>query len=170
SPTTAGLWYVYTPASNIPPVIGALVTSTASGLSTRVRSPDSVTVYPAGFASAPRTKPCQIPVVAGTPIYFNIANGVGAYTFSLIDGPNLTVPRGSIFVNDDHAGWPLALLSIMDGSVLQLRSLFPAGENADVIASGAHTGRILVHDRADDHLKLYSLSFVLLADLAYNST
>jgi len=171
SPTLAGLWYVFTPASSLLTVVGGLMTTTSSGgMQTHVYSPDGVTTYPPGFVAAPRTKPFQIPVVAGTPYYFNVNNQIGAYTFSLIAGPNLEAPAGSIFVNDDHAGYPLALLSVVDGSVLHFVSPFPAGENGDVLASGAHTGRILVHDRADDHLKLYSPTFDLLADLPYTST
>src|SRR5882724_4548279 len=166
----AGLWYVYTPPAGIVNVVGGLVASAVAGFQGKVYSPDGVTVYPPGFVAAPKGKPFQVPVVAGTPYYFNVTNQIGAYTFTLIASPNLNAPIGSIFVNDDHAGYPLALLSVTDGSVLHFIAPFPAGENGDVISSGAHTGRVLVHDRLDDHLKLYSASFDLLADLAYTST
>ncbi len=171
TPTSAGLWYVYTPTIGIPPVIGGLVTSTVSGMEIVVYSPDGVTPFALLAPFVPRNKPFQMPVSATTPYYFNVlGSNPGAYTFSLLDAPNLTAPIGSIFVNDDHAGYPLALLSVVDASVLHFVSPFPNGENGDVLASGDHLGRILVHDRNDDHLKLYSPAFDLLADLAYTST
>lgn len=168
TPTNAGLWYVYTPSASIPNVVGALLTSAVAGMLTLTFSPDGVTSYLPTLR--PRTKPFQLPVVAGTPYYFNVQNAIGAYTFALQAAPNLSAPIGSIFVNDDHAGYPLALLSVTDGSVLHFVSPFPAGENGDVIASGTHIGRILVHDRLDDHLKLYTPDFTLVTDLPYTST
>ncbi len=168
SPTYLGVWYVYTPTSSLLTVVGGLVTG-GSAFVTLVYSPDSATPY-LPTVGRESEKPFQIPVVAGTPYYFNIQNDVGAYTFSLIAGPNLVAPTGSIFVNDDHPGYPLALLSVTDGSVLQFVYPFPAGENGDVIASGTHTGRVLVHDRATHHLKLYSPTFDMLTDLPYTST
>jgi len=168
--TFAGKWYVFTPTTSLVTVVGGLVASAVAGFQGMVYSPTSVTAYPPGFVAAPKAKPFQFPVVAGTPYYINVKNQIGAYTFTLIAAPNLSAPAGSIFVNDDHAGYPLALLSVTDGSVLHFVAPFPAGENGDVIAVGAHLGRLLVHDRLDDHLKLYAPDFVLLADLAYTST
>ena len=173
--TSAGLWYVFTPDSAIPTVLGLLVSSAVAQFGVLIFSPDATTAYPLIDTPTQATlhnKPCQFPVDVGTPYYFNVKgpNNPAAYTISVLAAPLLDAPVGSIFVNDDHDGYPLALLSAVDGSVLHFVAPFPNGENADVLASGVHTGRILVHDRADDHLKLYSPTFDLLADLDYTST
>ena len=173
-PTTAGLWYRYI-ASAIPNEISIFAyAATLSNQRVRVFSPDAVTDYPpTDPGNWVNSRPLQIPVVAGITYYINVYNQAGAYTLSVIAGPNEAAPIGSIFVNDDAGGWPLALLSGTDGHALRFIHPFPAGETGDVIATGAHTGRILVHNRigslaqGDGHLHLYSPQFVLLADLPY---
>ena len=189
-PTTAGLWYKYVcPASGVPNEIGIFPFSvTASSQRIRIYSPDAVTPFPPrdpiSGPAAPTpvsNRPIQIPVVAGVTYYINIYNQAGAYTLSVIAGPDEPVPIGSIFVNDSEGDWPLALLSATDGHVLRFIHPFPCGETADVIASGPGTGRMLVHYRGtqtgdtthvrgDGHLHLYSPQFELLADLPYTPT
>lgn len=181
-PTTDGLWYKFVcPVSGVPNAIS--VFSYAASLTNqrlRVFSPDGVTAYPASDpGNFVNSRPFQVMLAAGVTYYFNIYNEVGAYTLSVITGPDEPVPTGSILVNNDIPNYPLALLSATDGHVLRFMHPFPAGETADVIASGPGTGKILVHSRnyyggspnhyigGDGHLKLYSGQFELLADLPY---
>jgi len=173
-PTTAGLWYKYVGTSFPNEISVFAYAATLATQRLRIYSPDGVTAYPpletTNFATS---RPLQIPVVNGVTYYFNVYNQVGAYTFSVIAGPNEIVPIGSIFNSDSNGGWPLALLSGIDGHPLRYFHPFPCGESGDVIATGVDTGRVLVHDRlvfgGDDHLKLYSPQFELLADLDYTS-
>lgn len=183
-PTTAGLWYKYIATTTGPNEISIFAyAATLTTQRLRIFSPDAITPFP--WQIAPQvfatSRPFQIPVVAGVTYYFNVYNQVGAYTFSVIAGPNDLAPIGSIFVNDSDGGLPLALLSGTDGHALRFIHPFPPGETADVIASGPHTGRMLVHNRStqtgdtnnirgDGHLHLYSPQFVLLADLPYITT
>ncbi|PYQ25571.1 MAG: hypothetical protein DMF56_27205 [Acidobacteria bacterium] len=181
-PTTAGLWYRYTaPASGIPNAISVFAyAATLSNQRLRVFSPDAVTAYPASDpGNWVNSRPLQIMLEAGVTYYLNVYNQTGAYTLSVIAGPNDFVPVGALLVPNDVPNYPAAILSATDGHVLRFIHPFPSGETADVGASGPTTGRILAHSRnffqdplgpqtgGDGHLKLYSAQFELLADLPY---
>ena len=176
SPNSSGLWYKYTAPTPAPSVIGVFVYSTVTPVPVRltVFSPDAVTNYPPWDSfTLIANKAIQIPVQAGVSYYFNPRGVAGAYSISVVTGPATSVvPAGSILINDDEPGsggdsWPVALLSITDGAVLSFIHPFPAGENADVIATGAHLGRILIHDRFGGGLNLYDPQLTLLTSLTY---
>src|SRR6266516_1804880 len=121
SPGAAGLWYVYTsPTPAVPNELGVFVYAAGvNNVRVRVFSPDSVTAFPANDPiTGAHNIPIQLPITAGVSYYLQVFNA-GAYTLSAIAGPSASAPAGSIFVNDDVAGWPLALLSGTDGSALQ---------------------------------------------------
>jgi hypothetical protein len=194
------LWYRYTsPTPAVPNVIAVFVytadrvhvgSNPVMPLDTQVYSPNDSTLIMGSAATniGIRNKDIQVPMTAGATYYFKITSAFGdhPYTISVLAAPSLSAPAGSIFVNDDGAGstvstgnaipFPLALLSAIDGTVLRFVNPFPSGENGDVIATGAHIGRILVHDRfnanhsARDHLALYDSQFTLIADLSYGAT
>jgi hypothetical protein len=194
------LWYRYTsPTPAVPNVMAVFVytadrvhvgSNPVMPLDTQVYSPDAATLIMGSAAVniGIRNKDIQIPMTAGATYSVKVTSAFGShpYTISALAAPSLLAPAGSIFVNDDGLGspvssgnaipFPLALLSATDGTVLRFVNPFPSGENADVIATGAHIGRILVHDRfnpnhsARDHLALYDAQFTLIADLTYGAT
>src|SRR5436190_1468127 len=121
-PTTAGLWYRYTaPASGIPNAISVFAyAATLSNQRLRVFSPDAVTAYPASDpGNWVNSRPLQIMLEAGVTYYLNVYNQTGAYTLSVIAGPNDFVPVGALLVPNDVPNYPAAILSATDGHVLR---------------------------------------------------
>src|SRR5438128_4060864 len=169
-------WYLYTAPTPVNPVEFGCFVSTPdfSGLTplvfTQVFSPTAL-IQLTNYAAM--RKPFQVALAAGMAYYLRVSgSGAGvphAYTISVYAGPTASAPAGSLFVSDDTAGFPLAILSGSDGTVLRFVSPFPAGESADVIATGAHQGRILVYDKSTAHLVLYDPQFTVLTDIAYRS-
>lgn len=110
--------------------------------------------------------PFQMPVVQGTTYYFRVRPDTDdrtspsfPLTFSLLPSPQETVPLGSIAVNDDSEGFPLTLLSSVDGDdfhVLDFVTPFPSGEAADVLDDGT----VLVHDNANQRMVGFNASYV----------
>jgi len=165
-------WYLYTAPTPLDQVAVGMYTYSADriggalAVATGVFSPNATTQFT--FSSTIK-KPIQIATAAGVAYYIKVTTPLGthAYTLSVYAGPNLPAPVGSFFIPDDTVNFPLVLISGTDGTPLQFVSPFPAGETGDIIATSAHIGRILVHDRATDHLVLYDPRLTVLADLPY---
>ncbi len=138
--------------------------------------------YAASTGGTALNKAKQIPVLPGTTYYIQIVNNHTSSAFantiltlSVLSHQTADAPVGSLLVNDDITrqtsdtltNYPAALLSATTGQPLRFHHPFPAGETADVLPT---SGLILVHDRFNDHLKLYSNQLVLLSDLAWGAT
>ncbi len=138
--TTYTVWYVYIPAADGMVDIFAFGDLIAYTAKLNVFSPDGVTHWPTGSAS---NVPLQFYGIAGQPYYFKIepfpagnpTPAVITLTASAFTATT-TIPAGSIAVNDDTVGLPLALLSVADASPLNYVNPFPAGEHSDVLTSG----------------------------------
>lgn len=160
-------WWAYT--ADVTDVIGLLATlpPTADTFTVSIRSPWVGTPYH-GFTAV--ETPLQFPVTAGGTYYIKIQNTDLVpldCALSLIRAPAEAVPVGSIFVHDDVAGLPLAILSQTTGAVIRFRQPVAAGEYADVLPDG----RYLVDDSyGDGNLKLYSGQTALLAQVPYHTT
>src|ERR1043165_1135329 len=179
--TTTGCWYVYTAPTPVDPNVLGLFVYTADtvagqpAVTSTLFSPDTVTNT--DYTNI-RNKAFQVPMTAGVSYYLKVraVTGSHAYTLSVLAAPSAVAPAGSLWVNDDTLRHPLALISSTDATPLRFVTPFPNGENADVIASGAFTGSVLVHNRfndsgsASDHLLLYDSQMTLLADLSYGAT
>lgn len=108
--------------------------------------------------------PIQFPVISGNTYYFrllrNAAVTPATAQISLLKCLNLPVPTGSIAVNDDTDGFPLALLDVNTGYPLNFINNFPAGEGGSV----TNSGKILVDDISDivNGFKLYASNYLTL--------
>lgn len=164
--TTYTVWYKFTSA------ITGMVGIFAFGDLTTYRpftliytGPDTSPVQ--YIVAETKNRAVQFPVVAGTTYYIRVRKDGDVSPSNLtISGeyfaPASSVPTGSIAVNDDTAGFPLALLSSTDASELQFRQSFPAGEEGDILADGT----LLVEDIAG---KLSDIITVGLYDQHLNS-
>jgi Concanavalin A-like lectin/glucanases superfamily len=107
---------------------------------TNVRSPLASGTSYLGMATAFNV-PLQIPVTPGTVYYFRvgtnqvIATGF-SLTFKLDLAPNSIAPVGSIVVNDDAIGFPVAFLDQTTGFPVQFLQGTPAGESMVTTTSG----------------------------------
>lgn len=169
SGTTYTVWYSYTAVLN-DVVIGLW------GFGDLTTYRPTVTVW-TGPASAPvaylpliasQNKPIQVPVVVGTTYYFKFTTNAGNPTPAvlLIEAEThvtQTVPSGSILVNDDTNGFPVALLSATaNNTVLAFRQPFPAGEEGDVLSTGA----MCIADKTNLTVVPYTPAFVPFASIA----
>jgi hypothetical protein len=137
-----------------------------------------LSVYRAGEMSyldiVAQNRPVQLPVSAGTTYYFkcesagtrNPANN-STLTLRIQRHLNAEAAAGSILVNDDTDGFPWAVLSSVDGHVLQFwqpgiaPNVFPAGEKLFIIHAAK---RMLLSDTATGSSRLYNTdTFVLIA-------
>lgn len=114
-------------------------------------------------------RPVQFPVSSSGSKYILINKDSNELTadFSLELTPftPITIPRGSIAVNDDTAGFPLAILSVFtDYTALDFILGFPAGEAGDILTNGI----ILVEDKSDGTLKARNADYSNLNTLAYS--
>lgn len=112
--------------------------------------------------------PLAVPAFAGHVYYFKIepnsaSQDPAVLVFSLLSEIPQTAPVGSIAVNDDTDGFPLALLDAETGQVLRTIPDFPAGEDGHLLPDG----RLLVHSigtiAGGVGLFAYDDQFVLLA-------
>lgn len=113
--------------------------------------------------------PMQFPVTGGVTYYFKVTPNGGnptpaSLTLSLVRGPQLAVPAGSIAVNDDHEGFPLVLISTSSSDVLNCVSPFPAGEAADILPSGV----LAVANGPDSLIEVYDADYTLLGSQAFS--
>ena len=107
--------------------------------------------------------PIQVPVTGGTTYYFEFRTNSGnpspaVLTLSVMRGPALAVPAGSIAVNDDTEGFPLVFLSGTTGAVLRAVHPFPAGEAGDTL----DTGVVAVSNLTADQVAVYSPALALV--------
>ena len=96
------------------------------------------TIY-RGLTSTP-SKTLTIPVYTGH-VYYIVAQTPGSstnptLTISAVERNNQDVPTGSLAVNDDTDGFPLALLQAASGYPLDYVMDFPAGEDAHILPDG----------------------------------
>ena len=169
SGTTYAVWYRYT-AIDDDVVVGVFGYGSASIYTPRV------TVY-TGPASSPvaylniggTNKPIQVPVTPGETYYFRFqqfgaANPTPAVlTLEVESFAQQSVPVGSIAVNDDTTGFPLAIMDGTTGDVIRFVQPFPAGEAGDILIDGT----VLVEDIDDDDLKLYDDQLNQIAAIPY---
>lgn len=116
--------------------------------------------------------PIQFPVVENETFYLFIDKNTGNFnpaSFSLAVQAfsQSTVPVGSIAVNDDTPGFPLAILSATeDQKVLDFILGYPAGEAGDTLTSAI----VLVEDFSDNTLKVMNPDNSQLASLPFTGT
>lgn len=106
--------------------------------------------------NVPFTTPLQQVVLS---YFFEVSNaGSPTFTeqlqFELFPGPVAAAPGGSFAINDDTEGFPMAIVSSTDGSVLQSFP-FPAGERAGMLPEG----QSIWHDQANKRAKVYDALF-----------
>lgn len=159
------LWYKYTPAQE--EWIGAYAYGDVTVyqpyidlITTSVSNPNID-----GIPNAP----LQFALESGTTYYFRIradnpAQFPGTLVLNIKNGPTYDAPIGSLFVNDDVGPYPNVFLSAVDGSVLNYRRGFAAGEAGDVLPGGIS----LFEDTVDGNLKLYDDQFQLITAIALN--
>jgi hypothetical protein len=96
------------------------------------------TIY-RGFNSTP-SKPLTIPVYSGHVYYIYVptpgTTTSPLLTISAVERNDFDVPTGSLAVNDDTDGFPLALLQAASGYPLNYVKDFPAGEDAHILPDG----------------------------------
>jgi hypothetical protein len=114
--------------------------------------------------------PLQLAVTSGRTYYFEVGSDVTPDTViqvSLLRAPTRAAPIGSIAINDDAPGRPMAILSATTGEVLQFRHPFPAGEHGVVLPNG-----ISLWDETDNDpvVHLYDATLTLIADLSWTRT
>lgn len=113
-------------------------------IDTTVYASDATTVF-LDIASA-HNRPIQVPQSSATLLYLKVASTSGHpptidVTISGLPGPTSPVPSGTICINDDTVGFPLAYLSVTSGQPLSFQ-VFPASErgapatNTSVLPSG----------------------------------
>jgi len=109
----------------------------------------------------------QFPVKVGQIYYLRLSVSTAwpttPLTLSLIVAPNLATPVGAIAIPDDTAGFPLVIHSPADGSVLQFRQPFPAGETAAMLPDG----RALFIDHERRKVALYDATLTRVMELAW---
>ena len=168
--TTYTVWYKYTAITG-DTVIGIF----GYGGSGSYFPDTNVYIGPAAapvayLVSSANNIPIQIPVTFGVTYYFEFAQFGGdpaILTLSVQRAPASTAPIGSIFVNDDTALFPLALVSpTIDHTTLQFITPFPAGEGGDVLESGI----ILIDDITTSEVKLYNPQLILQSTLSIASS
>jgi hypothetical protein len=136
------VWFTYGPATSADGLVGWYAAATPPYVPVTAffqGTPDALT--PAfGFGSLVTT-PMQMPLAPDVRYYFRVRHNGAAVPLttplqlSLSRAANLPAPAGTIAVNDDSSGFPLVLLSTVDGAVLQARR-FPAGETGTVLPNG----------------------------------
>ena len=114
--------------------------------------------------------PVQFPVTAGQTYFFRVASAAGdvataVLSFSARRAPTLITQVGSILINDDTNGFPLAVLSATDGTVRRFVKDIAAGELADVLTDGT----MLIWDATALKVRLYDAQFTLLASVAFSN-
>src|SRR5229473_703357 len=120
--TTYTVWYQYTaqPGDVVINVFGFGDLIAYSPVLS-VFSPDSVTAY---LSLSGLNVPLQFPVVVGNTYWFQFASNGGnvataVLTLSARRAPKNSAPIGALFINDDTTGFPAAVLSAFDGTVLR---------------------------------------------------
>ncbi len=110
--------------------------------------------------------PIYLPVTPGETYFFRFVPNAGnpnpaTLTLSIVLHDEQTAPVGSIAVNDDAAGFPLALLTSSGSDVEVLRYVqdIAAGEQVGVLANGT----IALSDSVTEVIKIYSADYTELA-------
>ena len=154
--TTHTLWYTYTPTAG-EKVVGVF------GFGDLVTYKPLVAVF-TGPASAPATylpagqisvenKAIQVPVTPGVEYLFRFSPNAGNPTPAVLlveveKAPDVGAPVGSILITDDASGFPLSIMSAVDGddfNVLRFEHPFAAGEAGDILPNG----RIVIEEAED---------------------
>lgn len=109
--------------------------------------------------------PIQFPVTAGDTYYLRVAPNSGNptpanLTLTLRAASTNGVSVGTILINDDTAGFPMAALSATTGSVSQFFAPFPAGEGGSIVADGT---TIWEDISASNHVKIFTPQLSLAA-------
>jgi len=156
------VWYSYTPAADGSFGFWVYENTTATyapAVEVFTGIPPAVTPYLSAIYAV--NKPLQIPVLAGTTYYFRVRNDLAtvpalntSVAVSGVEGPSYTAVIGSILVNDDSTGFPAALISAIDGTVLNFLHDFPAGEDGDVLAGG----ELLFYDFNTNQCSLFTIT------------
>ena len=128
------VWFTYTPTGEVEQEIGWFASMGVATVYTQVLvgPVDALEDYLDFYHWAPM----QIPVAPGVTYYFHVMSDATApLVLSVIAGPDVAAPIGSLVVNDDETGYPIAVLSPTTGEVLQYRP-FLAGETGAVLVTG----------------------------------
>ena len=166
--TTYNLFFSFTaPAGST--VIGAFGFGDLSVYTPTIQPYDST--HTGILAISVQNKEIQFPVTAGATYFLELVTNGGNPTpanlsLSVYVAPNVSVPVGSIAVNDDTVGFPLALISsTADYTVLRFVDNFPAGEAGDTLSSGM----VLVENADTGQAQLYDQTFNLIATITVGS-
>lgn len=170
NPTTTyafSVWYKYVAVANN--ILGFLGLGDLSVYepTTWIFSPDAITSY---LNINNQNAPIQVPVILGNTYYFEIIPNSGSpnpasLTVSLENAPASGISIGSLLINDDTGGFPAAIISGIDGSVINFINPFVAGERADIFNNGIS----IFEDGTNSNTALYNTSLVRTGTVAFNS-
>jgi hypothetical protein len=168
-PAGGELWYHYSAvAADVVLGLAAVAAPSATYPLLSVFSNAGVTLY-LDLATHNRV---QMPVISGATYYVEINEIPGGSTsvhLTVERAPNLATSAGAIAINDDTSGFPLAILSASDGSVLQFRQPFPAGETGAVLPNGRSLWEDGFAPNPQNAYQLYDDTLTLIASPVWNS-
>src|SRR3990172_3717594 len=165
--TTYAVWYKYTAVTGDNVIglwgFGDLVTYTPT--SQVFLGPASAPVSYLGGVGA-QNKPIQFPVTPGVTYFFRFTTNAGnptpaVLTLTIEAHTDQTAPEGSLAINDDTSGFPLAILSATaDEIVLRFVQDVVAGEAGDILPSGL---LLLADASVAGQLKPYDATYAEIA-------
>jgi hypothetical protein len=154
-------WYSYTGHANeITAGFWAYADINVDTLTTQVYEADGTTTFLGILAI---NVPMQVPQSSGVTVYLKVSAGSPPSTAVTVSGvlaPTSAVPVGSVMVNDDEVGFPVAMLSASSGLPLQFAH-YPSGELVEVTPA---TGQTLSDNI--DTLQLNLIDSTLAATIA----
>lgn len=115
-----------------------------------------------------QNKPIQFVVTAGQEYFLKFESNLNDAIANTLRvrvevAPTDTIDAGSIIVNDDTEGFPLAVLSpTTDYTVINFVPDIPAGEACDILSDGV----MCFEDFANDEIAVYDKNFALLNSFA----
>ena len=156
--TTYTVYYKFTaPAESV--VIGAFAFGDLAVYRPTISPWNGPAASPTQILSiAGQNVPIQFPVTPGTEYFLKILTNGGNPTPANLSlnvqvAPNSTVPIGTIAVNDDTTGFPLALIdATTNETIRRFVQPFPNGEQGDVLADGT----ICIDDRGTSKVQVYT--------------
>jgi hypothetical protein len=159
-------WYSYIPSSVTEDVLSFFCIATLSDTITSRTFGPAQAAYPSSGSIAGENKPIQIPLLDGTTVYIRVFladNLTAPATLTTRRGPNNDTPIGTILINDDTDGFPLAMLSETTGLPLRFMNPFPIGEMVAVL----NDGTILLEDSPSLLLRLFDPDLNIIGSVAY---
>lgn len=139
--TTYTVWYSFVVPVNCL-VIGAFAFGDLTTYKPTIRAYNGPASAPVQILSvSAQNRPIQFPVTAGATVYLEMTKNGGNptpanLTLNVQVAPTSSVPTGSLLINDDTIGYPMAALSGTTGDVSQFFAPFPSGEGGSILNDG----------------------------------